>query len=157
MDVFTGDELKQYIFDTLNVMKYHEKRDIYGDLYGYLQSNNPRVCCLYGLRRTGKTVMIAQAIYDLNCYDDCLYVLCDNESRMSDLKKVLQGRKQKYIFLDEITKLSNFITTCSILADVYSSAGKRVVVSGTDSLGFRVAKMDELFEKELEKDKIRIC
>ncbi|MBO6309280.1 MAG: ATP-binding protein [Oribacterium sp.] len=147
MRLLTGEELKQYVYEKLKIMDYGEKREIYGSLFRYLHSNDPRVLCLYGLRRTGKTVMMGQAIYEINSYEDCLYILCENDDRMSDLKKELQGKSQKYLFLDEVTKLSNFITTCSILADLYSSAGRRVVLSGTDSLGFRVAKMDELFDR----------
>lgn len=52
-----------------------------------------------------------------------------------------------HIFIDEVTKLQNFINASASLADRYAAMGKRVVLAGTDSLGFRFARSGELFNR----------
>lgn len=42
---------------------YPQKRDCLSSLLDYLKAeNNSKVCILYGLRRTGKTVLLKQAL-----------------------------------------------------------------------------------------------
>jgi len=53
----------------------------------------------------------------------------------------------KYVFVDEATKNYDFIKTAGILADAYTFFGKKVVMSGTDSLGFQISKTGELFDR----------
>lgn len=53
---------KMRIVDGRNISAedYPEKRDCYSELYKYVTEHNPdyngKICALYGLRRTGKTV-----------------------------------------------------------------------------------------------------
>ena len=59
---------KMRIVDGRNISAedYPEKRDCYPKLYKYITEHNPdyngKICALYGLRRTGKTVMMNQCI-----------------------------------------------------------------------------------------------
>ena len=58
----------------------------------------------------------------------------DNMSILTkDLNK-LHNSGYKYVFIDEITLLSDFINTAAVLSDILM--GMKIVVSGTDSLGF---------------------
>ena len=46
---------------------YVRKRDCYNQLKGFMQHEYPgKICALYGLRRTGKTVMMYQYISELS-------------------------------------------------------------------------------------------
>ena len=45
------------------------------------------------------------------------------------------------------TKAHNFINAASVLSDKYAAEGKKIVLSGTDSLGFCLAKKDELYDR----------
>ena len=52
-----------------------------------------------------------------------------------DMKKLChQG--YKYIFIDEITLMQDFIDAAAVLSDVYCAMGMKIVLSGADSLGF---------------------
>ena len=65
---------------------------------------------------------------------------------MSTLTKdldVLFKRGYKYVFIDEVTLMEDFIDTAAVLSDIYSQMGMKIVVSGTDSLGFAFADKDE--------------
>jgi predicted AAA+ superfamily ATPase len=42
-------------------MIYTQKRDCYKELMAFLHRDSNKVCVLYGLRRTGKTVLMKQA------------------------------------------------------------------------------------------------
>ena len=53
----------------------------------------------------------------------------------------------KYYFIDEVTNLENFINTAAVLSDAYAAFGVKGVLSGTDSLGFNIAKRDQLFDR----------
>mgnify|MGYP002230992141 FL=1 len=49
---------------------YVRKRDCYNQLKGFMQHEYPgKICALYGLRRTGKTVMMYQYISELSDKD----------------------------------------------------------------------------------------
>ena len=43
--------------------------------------------------------------------------------------------------------MSDFINTAAILSDVFATMGMKIVVSGTDSLGFEMASRDELYDR----------
>ncbi|MBR1508439.1 MAG: AAA family ATPase [Eubacterium sp.] len=146
MEVYVGKALLDHLSE--RSIDNYKNRFAYENLLKYARdSSNPRVYCLYGLRRTGKTTMLSKAILDLNDIKNCIYVTCEKGDKMSDLKEVLNEHNKKYIFIDEATRLSNFIDTCSVLADKYAYSGRRVFMTGTDSLGFLIAKNDELFDR----------
>ena len=45
---------------------YHEKRDCYEQLINFMKLHtHGKICALYGLRRTGKTVMMEQGIAEV--------------------------------------------------------------------------------------------
>ena len=52
-----------------------------------------------------------------------------------DLKQ-LRELSIKYVFIDEVTLISDFIDSAVILSDIYSAMGMKIVLSRTDSLGF---------------------
>ena len=53
-----------------------EKRSLYPQLQQYIKSpNDGRICCLYGLRRTGKTVMMEQMMREIGQPDKTLLII----------------------------------------------------------------------------------
>lgn len=147
MKAYTGAELRNYL-DAAEIDQY-KKRFLYSQLKKYICSENDRkVFCLYGLRRTGKTIMMDQMIRDINEYDHTMMIRCEAYDSMYELRKEIEQRAEvKYIFLDEVTKMNDFIDTASILADDYAFSGKKLVMAGTDSLGFMISKGDELLDR----------
>lgn len=130
-----------------------ERRDAYAKLQDYLYSeSNDRVCVIFGLRRTGKSTMLRQAIADMNADDraKAAYIKLQSSDTMSmlgrDMKK-LSKLDYQYIFIDEVTLAEEFIDTASLFSDIYATMGIKIVLSGTDSLGFWFAESEELYDR----------
>lgn len=149
MQIITGDELRRQVKE-LHVEDYR-KRFLYQDLDRYFNTRpQRRLCVLYGLRRTGKTVMIHQKLNELNQYDKSMYILGQRGDSAGDLYQAIREHPEmQYIFVDEATRFEGFINTCSVLADhsLFAGEDRRIVLSGTDSLGFAVARGDELLDR----------
>lgn len=147
MKVFTGDLLKEKIASIEQLAQY-KKRYCYAGLEDYIFNKvDHRVMALYGLRRTGKSTMMYQMIRQLNKYDSVCLIHCAPDDRMQDLTRVMDEVKCKYYFIDEVTNLENFINTAGVLSDSYGVFGSKIILSGTDSLGFDLAKRDQLFDR----------
>ena len=144
---YHGESLKTHIENTLTGID--KERFIASQLRDYLNAPNDRkVCCLYGLRRTGKTTMMLQEIERIGDYDKCLLLHCESGSSVMQMRKVIEAYPDsKYIFVDEATKAQNFISTASVLSDNYAAEGKKIILAGTDSLGFALARKDELYDR----------
>lgn len=131
----------------------YEKRDCYEQLRNYLCGGiSDSVCLVYGLRRTGKTTMLRQAIGELTeqSGEACVYIKAtvnDTMAQMNmDLKK-LYANGYRYVFIDEVTLISDFIDSAAIFSDIYAAQGMKIVLSGTDSLGFWFALHQELYDR----------
>lgn len=127
-----------------------KKRDCFEQLEKYLYgSSYGRVCVIYGLRRTGKTTMLFQAMSNLPI-DQTVYIkahVTDTMAMMNRDFKKLAARGYKYIFLDEVTLLEDFIDSAALFSDIYAMQGMKIVMSGTDSLGFWFAEHEELYDR----------
>jgi len=136
-----------------------EKRDCFEQVQKYINgSGYGRVCLVYGLRRTGKTTMLLQALNEMSeeQFGKAAYIKARSSDTMAamnrDLKK-LQECGYKYIFVDEVTLMSfqykgdfyNIIYGCGI----DSSPKIWHKVKGR-YLGKKVArKVDNLYRKLL--------
>lgn len=147
--VTIGDALSRMV---KRVAKW-ERRDAFEKLQDYLYSeNNDRICVVFGLRRTGKSTMLRQAISDMGEADraKAAYIKLQSTDTMAkvdqDMKLLLQSG-YKYIFIDEATLAEDFIDTASMFSDVYAAMGMKIVLSGTDSLGFWFAESEELYDR----------
>ena len=134
-----------------SVAKYG-KRDCFSTLQKFVNgSYDGKICILYGLRRTGKTTLLFQMLSDLPI-EKTAYIKAqttDDMSRLTKDLKVLFELGYRYVFIDEITLLNDFIDTAAVLSDVFSMMGMKIVVSGTDSLGFAMANRDELYDRSV--------
>ena len=144
--VVTGKELTR-LCSGVEDMK---RRECFSSLKKYLDSKRDgRVCILYGLRRTGKTVMLLQAISETDI-DDAAYIKILSSDTMAMLNRDLRHLSEagiSYVFIDEITLMSDFIDSASLLSDIYATSGMKIVLSGTDSLGFALSMDDELYDR----------
>ena len=158
------DELKSHIFKTsvtfstglfIALDKYasFKKRYIFKDIHDFLydDSKKGKVLALYGLRRTGKTTLLFQSIIDMSLEDFCktAYIKISNSHSFSDLMEDLDFLTLhgfKYIYIDEVTLLKDFTSLASTLSDIYGLRSK-IILSGTDSLGFMISKYHELFDR----------
>lgn len=147
-NVVTGMGLQAF---SKRVAKY-KKRDCYKKLKKFVRADyDGKICILYGLRRTGKTTLLFQMMSELPV-EQTAYIKIQTTDNMSmltkDLKRLFESN-YKYVFIDEITLMEDFINTAAILSDVFSMMGMKLVVSGTDSLGFTMANRDELYDRNV--------
>ena len=145
INLFQDKQLYNYAIDRINKANAKNKRFCYDALMQYLNSEDNKVCGIYGLRRTGKTIMMLQSILDINS-DNCLYIECNNNDSYIELENIIKETDKKYIFIDEITKTEDFIKLSAPLSDIYTQ-DKRIVITGTDSASLLFAKKNELYDR----------
>ena len=149
-NIKTGKELMA----TVKRFSHLGKRDCFEKLQRYLydDKNWTKVCAVYGLRRTGKTTMLYQAIDSMTPEEQAkaVYTKMRSTNVMDDLIHDLQSLWEegyRYIFVDEVTLMKDFIDSAALLSDMYVPMGMRIVLSGTDSLGFWLARDNELYDR----------
>ncbi len=128
---------------------YRDSRQLEDYLYS---GESDRVCLAFGLRRTGKTTMLRQAIARMNKEDlsRTTYIKARRSDTMAmmnrDLKKLFDAGF-RYVFIDEVTLMRDFIDSAALFSDVFAAMGMKIVLSGTDSLGFWLAMDQELYDR----------
>ena len=136
-------------------IKSWKKRDCFATLQKYLKSKaTDRVCLIYGLRRTGKTTMLRQAVLEMTAVQasHTAYIKARSTDTMADINQDLTSLATlgyKYILLDEVTLMRDFIDSAALFSDVYAAQGMKIVLSGTDSLGFWFALDQELYDRAI--------
>lgn len=145
---YTGDTLYELSSRTVGSFK---TRDIFVDLIKYLEGKtNFRIYGLYGLRRTGKTVLMLQAckyVYE-NISKKIAYISLTEKESIYYVYSIIDRLVMdgvKYVFIDEITMSDDFINSSKKLADAYAFAGVHIVISGTESLSIKLASLSELY------------
>ncbi len=130
-----------------------QKRDCYRDLDKFIYGPaDDRVCLLFGLRRTGKTTLLRQAVLDMTPENAArtAYIKITAANTMADLNRDMEQLRAagfRYVLLDEVTLMREFIDSAALLSDVYAAQGMKIVLSGTDSLGFWFALRQELYDR----------
>lgn len=144
-----GTQLKKYA----SPVRDYKKRECYSKLHEYIYGGHQdKVFVLYGLRRTGKTTLIRQIIADMNESDfqksAFIQVKAQDDLAMlnKDLK-FLEKQGYKYVFIDEVTLMEDFIEGAALFSDIYAACGMKIVLSGTDSLGFLFTESEELYDR----------
>jgi len=130
-----------------------EKRECFGSLHDYIYGeNNDRILILYGLRRTGKTTLVRQAIGEMpaEMRAKTAFIQLNSRLTLADVNhdlKLLETLGFRYVFIDEVTLLRDFIEGAALFSDVFAAGGMKVVLSGTDSLGFVFSEDEQLFDR----------
>ncbi len=147
--VRVGKPLKSQIALT----KRYRKRECIKALREYILGNQQdKVFIIYGLRRTGKTTMIRQILTELPDaeFEKAAFIQIKSKDTLADVDadiRQLEERGFKYVFIDEVTLIEDFIEGAAIFADIYASSGMKIVLSGTDSLGFAFSKEEQLYDR----------
>ncbi len=111
-----------------------------------------RVTAVYGLRRTGKTTMLLQAMAEMpeDTKAKAVYIKLRPENNMAQMNRDLGRLREagyRYIFIDKVTLAKDFIDGAALFSDVFTAMGMHIVLSGTDSLGFWLASGNELYDR----------
>lgn len=147
--VKVGEELSAFVAP----VKTFKKRNCYSKLHDYIYGDSSdRVFILYGLRRTGKTTLIRQLISEMS-EETLLQTAFMQINSTIDIAKLNIDLKQlsksgyRYVFIDEVTLMNDFIDCAALFSDVYATSGMKIVLSGTDSLGFLFSEDRELYDR----------
>lgn len=153
VNIYTGSSLRAYIKS--NIDKSWKFRDIVDRLVNYF--DNPykgMMLGLTGLRGTGKTVALLQALAKMNKLSESMYVTLATDSDIdcaglcSYLEPQLAGIK--YLVIDEATRINNLIKNGDTLFEELKRFGIAVVLSGTDTLALAISSSDGLFHRIVE-------
>ncbi len=147
--VKVGEELSAFVAP----VKPFKKRNCYSKLHEYIYGDSTdRVFILYGLRRTGKTTLIRQLISEMSeeMLMQTAFMQINSNIDIAKLNidlKQLSKSGYRYVFIDEVTLMNDFIDCAALFSDVYATSGIKIVLSGTDSLGFLFSEDRELYDR----------
>ena len=122
-----GDDLLRFA----EPVRSFRKREIFDQLEAYLKSPvNDRIFILYGLRRTGKTTMIRQAVLSMSPDErqQTAFIQVSPGQTLAALNhdlKQLEASGIRYVFIDEVTLLSDFIEGAALFSDIFVLAVRR--------------------------------
>lgn len=147
--VIVNDELKAFVKTVEGFKKRYCYKNISDYIYG---SSIDKVLILYGLRRTGKTTLIKQVIFDMNEYEfsKTAFIQVIPKDTLASINKDLKRLNSlgyKYVFIDEVTLMEDFIEGAALFSDIYAAMGMKIILSGTDSLGFILTKSEQLYDR----------
>ena len=149
MNIRIGDALKVYAAP----VRRYKKRGCYQQLHDFVYGDvQDRVFILYGLRRTGKTTLIRQLLAEMTDAElaKAAFIQATARNNLAQLNqdlKQLERQGFKYIFIDEVTLMEDFIEGAALLSDIFAACGMKIVLSGTDSLGFLFTAYNELYDR----------
>lgn len=148
-NVRIGEQLKKYT----EIVADYKKRECYSTLHDYIYgAAQDKIFILFGLRRTGKTTLIRQIIFNMTNaqLDKTAFIQIRFGNTLSDINSdlnYLEKQGYKYVFIDEVTLMEDFIEGAALFSDIYASSGMRIVLSGTDSLGFVFSESEQLYDR----------
>ena len=148
-DVRIGKTLEEFTVP----IKDYKKRELYSSIEQYIYGDtHDKVFILYGLRRTGKTTLVRQIIYNMNEEDrkKTVFIQINPTNTLADINKDLRKLETlgyKYVFIDEVTMMDDYIQGAALFSDVFASSGMKIVLSGTDSLGFVFSEDEQLYDR----------
>lgn len=147
--VRTGVALRAFSAPVRNYKKRECFQRLHDYIYGAMQD---RVFILYGLRRTGKTTMIRQIFAEMSDVElaKSAFIQITTKNTLAEVNRDLQHLQTQgfqYVFLDEVTLMEDFIEGAALFSDVYATSGMKIVLSGTDSLGFLFTKDEQLYDR----------
>ncbi|MCR5826657.1 MAG: AAA family ATPase [Oscillospiraceae bacterium] len=133
--------------------KNYRRRECYTRMRDYVFGpQQDKVFVVYGLRRTGKTTMIRQILAEMDdrMLDRTAFLQITAKNTLADVYKDLRTLEKngcRYVFLDEVTLMEDFIDGAAVFSDVFAASGMKIVLSGTDSLGFLFTEDEQLYDR----------
>ena len=134
-------------------VRFYRRRECFQKLHEYVfGEQQDKVFILYGLRRTGKTTMIRQIFAEMTDTElsKAAFIQITARDTLADVNrdlKVLEELGFRYVFLDEVTLMEDFIEGAALFSDVFAACGMKIILSGTDSLGFLFAEDEQLYDR----------
>lgn len=150
---FSAVKRGQELLSFVEPVKALKKRECFSKLHNYVYGDSTdRVFILYGLRRTGKTTLIRQVISEMSAeiLNQTAFIQINSNVDLAKINidlKQLSKQGYRYVFIDEVTLMDDFIEGAALFSDIYASSGMKVVLSGTDSLGFMFSEDRELYDR----------
>ena len=148
-NVRTGETLRSFA----KSVRGYRRRECFQQLYDYVYGDpQDKVFILYGLRRTGKTTMIRQIFAEMRDTElvKAAFIQITAKDTLADVNrdlKILEAHGFRYVFLDEVTLMEDFIEGAALFSDVFVACGMKIVLSGTDSLGFLFTEDEQLYDR----------
>ena len=148
-NVRTGEILRSFA----KSVRGYRRRECFQQLYDYVYGDpQDKVFILYGLRRTGKTTMIRQIFAEMRDTElaKAAFIQITAKDTLADVNrdlKILEAHGFRYVFLDEVTLMEDFIEGAALFSDVFAACGMKIVLSGTDSLGFLFTEDEQLYDR----------
>ena len=148
-NIRTGEELRAF---SASVRRYR-RRGCFDRLHDFVYGEpQDKVFILYGLRRTGKTTMIRQIFAEMNDaqLSEAAFIQITPKDTLADVNRdlrLLEKQGYRYVFLDEVTLMEDFIEGAALFSDVFAACGMKIVLSGTDSLGFIFTEDEQLYDR----------
>ena len=134
-------------------VRAYRKRECFRQLHDYIYGEpQDKVLILYGLRRTGKTTMIRQILAEMSDANlaKAAFIQITARDTLADVNsdlKQLESLGFRYVFFDEVTLMEDFIEGAALFSDVFAACGMKIVLSGTDSLGFLFTEDEQLYDR----------
>lgn len=156
MRIYTRDNLSLYVGDhlTFSWNERYAAEPLMRFLCVY-EALAPNVCCLLGLRYTGKTTLMLQMIRDLDACGQTALIIGEYLDKMDDLKAALgkllwaddahtKRSAVRYVFIDDITRIADFAANCPfIINDVEAlKENVKIVIAGDNEFTMQEA-LDE--------------
>ena len=148
-NVRTGETLRSFA----KSVRGYRRRECFQQLCDYVYGDpQDKVFILYGLRRTGKTTMIRQIFAEMRDTElvKAAFIQITAKDTLADVNrdlKILEAHGFSYVFLDEVTLMEDFIEGAALFSDVFAACGMKIVLSGTDSLGFLFTEDEQLYDR----------
>ena len=145
----TGEALHSFA----SPVRAYRKREYFRQLHDYIYGGQQdKVFILYGLRRTGKTTMIRQIFAEMSEAElaKVAFIQITARDTLADVNrdlKLLEAQGFRYVFLDEVTLMEDFIEGAALFSDVFAACGMKIVLSGKDSLGFLFTEDEQLYDR----------
>ena len=148
-NIRTGEALRYFALPVRNFRKRECFQQLHNFVYGQMQD---KVFILYGLRRTGKTTMIRQIFAEMNEVElsKAAFIQITAADTLANVNrdlKTLETQGFRYVFLDEVTLMDDFIEGAALFSDVFATCGMKIILSGTDSLGFIFTEDEQLYDR----------
>lgn len=143
----------KWLKSQISITRKYKKRECIKELRDYIFGMpQDKVFIIYGLRRTGKTTLIRQILTELSEieFKKAAFIQVKAKDTLADVDadlRLLEENGYKYVFIDEVTLMEDFVEGAAIFSDIYASSGMKLVLSGTDSLGFAFSKEEQLYDR----------
>ncbi len=149
----TTARVGKWLKSQISITRKYKKRECIKELRDYIFGMpQDKVFIIYGLRRTGKTTLIRQILTELSEieFKKAAFIQVKAKDTLADVDadlRLLEENGYKYVFIDEVTLMEDFVEGAAIFSDIYASSGMKLVLSGTDSLGFAFSKEEQLYDR----------